>query len=124
MTTALKNNLLIAGAAAGVLYCIHRKKAAGVGAVDNEWGANEMFLWVMNTESLYNKYRNLSTRMMGDTYYKDAIRLISRYLMKDIHRGNIPLESGMGRGEKARMKAAEDIYNAFHWDWMQQQVKQ
>ena len=35
MTAAVKNNLLIAGAAAGVLYCIHRKKSGvhGIGAM-------------------------------------------------------------------------------------------
>ena len=36
MTAAVKNNLLIGAAAAGVLYCIHRKKSgvSGIGAVD------------------------------------------------------------------------------------------
>ena len=91
------------------------KRIGGIGAVDNEWGANEMYLWVMNTEWLYNRYRDRIAKLRSYTWgdKKLIINRIMTMLQRDIRDYNIPLESGMGRGEKARKMAAEDIYNAF-----------
>ena len=94
---------------------------AGV-RVDNEWGANEMYLQVMNTESLYNKYHDWYFTHANTNYYKDDIKKIARMLQHDIKYGRIYLESGMGRGEKARMMAAEDIFDALNEAWLYSQA--
>ena len=108
------------GAAAVAAFLLARKKGAisGVGAVDNEWGAQEMCNYVLNIESLYDKYRNLVYRYLNrGEYYKDTINVIAKYLRRDIAYGYIPMQSGMGRGEKARLIAANDIYDVFQENW-------
>lgn len=97
----------------------------GVGGVrvDNEWGANEMYVWVMNNESLYNKYRDYLFNHANTMYYKEYIKKYARMLQKDIKYGRIVLQPGMGHGEQARMMAAEDLYNVFSSQWLNSQVK-
>ena len=96
------------------------KSVSGIGAVDNEWGANEMYLWVMNTESLYNRYREKIAKFhkwyANYPYDQNTLKkmIVDRFmtmLQNDIKYGYIPMEQGMGRGEKARRMAAEDLYN-------------
>ena len=95
---------------------------AGV-RVDNEWGANEMYLQVMNTESLYNKYRDYLFKHANTMYYKEYVKKYARMLQNDIKYGRIYLQPGMGHGEEARMKAGEDLYNAFNSEWLHSQVR-
>lgn len=117
----MKTNTKIALAvAAGAAALLLKKKQTvdGIGAVDNEWGANEMYLWVMNTESLYNRYREMIKRQLDFGRTREEIEAkICFYLKNDKDRGRIMFNSGMGRGEAARKIAAKDIYNAFYEDW-------
>lgn len=118
----MKNGSKIAIAVAAVGAWLLAKKSgkiSGVGAVDNEWGANEMYLWVMNTESLYNRYRNAVKRWI-DLFNGDRKTIEAKivfYLKNDIARGAISFNPGMGRGDAARKIAAKDIYDAFYEDW-------
>ena len=98
-----------------------KQSVSGIGAVDNEWGANEMYLWVMNTESLYNRYREKIAKIRGwyakypydqNTLKKMTVDRFMTMLQNDIKYGYIPMEPGMGKGEKARRMAAEDLYNS------------
>lgn len=91
--------------------------------VDNEWGANEMYLQVMNTESLYNKYRDYLFKHANTQYYKEYVKKYARMLQNDIKYGRIYLQPGMGHGEQARMMAGEELYNAFSSEWLHSQVK-
>ena len=113
------SKIAIAAAAVGA-WLLAKKKGviSGIGAVDNEWGANEMRLSVLNIEPLYHKYKNHVLRLidMGRTE-QQIVNSISFYLKNDIHSGRISLSSGMGRGEKARVMAAKDIYDAFYEDY-------
>lgn len=82
--------------------------------VDNEWGANEMYLNVMNVEYLYNKYRAKVAKFIEWKFTPaHAVERLANMLKGDIKNGNISLYSGMGRGEQARKMAASDIYKAF-----------
>lgn len=111
-----KGVLLAAAAAVGACLLLKAKGSiSGIGTVDNEWGANEMRLSVLNIEPLYYWYKNHVLRLidMGCTQ-PQIVDSISFYLKNDIQRGRISLSSGMGRGEKARAMAAQDIYDAFY----------
>lgn len=120
MANQNKKSVLLAAAAAVGAWLIMKAKGSisGIGAVDNEWGANEMRLSVLNIEPLYYKYKNHVFRLidMGRTE-QQIVDSIIFYLKNDIRSGRISLSSGMGRGEKARAMAAKDIYDAFHEDW-------
>lgn len=100
-------------------YDNEEEEISGIGAVDNEWGAGEMEIMVMNTQKLYFPYKAKVYALIADgKSLEKQIAEISSYLDRSIKKGDIQLNRGMGRNKVARDIAAREIVNHFNEDWM------
>ena len=109
---------IILGAIAAALLVAKKKWISGIGAVSQEsidYGANNLYIEIMNTEYLYRKYGELAFNKLDQGI--SPVKAIEFMLRKDIKAGRFYKNRGMSYGAEARQKAAQDIADAFTWDW-------
>lgn len=123
--------LLLLGATMAALAIFGKKGVSGVGRVDNEWGAHEMIVEVLNTRPLYDRYKQLvydyynslsNVWKNPDKYDQEELRKfgiehVQAELAKDCKRGTFWFSPGMGRNEYARKIAAVHIFDSFSEDF-------
>ena len=114
----MATGLLIAGIVAA-LSLAKKKGVNGVGAVSKEaidWGANELYLWVLNTEWMYRKAVDYIRKWNSLGFDQQTkIRRMSWFLQHSVA-PYIHKNKGMSFGEQARKKAAIDILSALEED--------
>lgn len=95
------------------------EEVSGIGKVDNEWGAGEMEVMVMNTQKLYFPYKAKVYALIAEgKSYEKQISEISNCLYRSIKKGDIQLNRGMGGNKVARDMAARAIVDHFSEDWV------
>lgn len=102
-----------------------KKGVSGIGATDaQEDGARNMYVWIMNYEPLYKRYKNLcyaSFNMLNKPVTEYGMSMVYDYVADELQKDMWRFDRLRGRSfdRTARKLAAQQIVDAFYEDYEQ-----